>query len=132
MLFHPGSLPPLAIVAFVLVTGCKLPDSVEEGTLVTNLRFTPSAFDSFTTNTEIRYALGMPADVTLSIVRRDGAGRDQLVNTLCTDLYESKGIHAHTWLGDTPSGIFAPAGEYVGILSVRGHQFESTVRVFHY
>jgi len=123
-----------AVILFTagMFAGCRLPGETDESLLVTNLRFSPAAFDSFKGNTELRYSLAVPSDVSCVIVKRNGAGPDLLVSALSTGIHESKGTHAHTWLGDTEAGLFAPAGEYVGIVRVRDHQFESTVRVFHF
>jgi hypothetical protein len=114
------------------IAGCKVPGEVDASLLVANLRFSPAAFDSFKANTEIRYSLEAPAAVSCMIVRRGGATPDLLVTTLCSAVYESKGAHAHTWLGDTNAGLFAPAGDYIGILAVRDHRYEATVRIFHF
>jgi hypothetical protein len=65
------------------------------------------------------------------VVKREGGG-DLLVKTLTTGLFESKGSHAHTWLGDSQAGLFVPSGEYIGVVSVGQHRYESTVSIFHY
>jgi hypothetical protein len=114
------------------IAGCKVPGEVDTSLLVANLRFSPAAFDSFKGNTEIRYSLGEPAEVSCVIVRRGTAPPDLLVTTLCAAVHESRGTHAHTWLGDTNTGLFAPAGDYIGIVTVRDHRYEATVRIFHY
>jgi hypothetical protein len=120
----------LMLSAFAL-PGCHLPTEADDSILA-NLRFSPSAFDSFRRNTEILYTLKKSARVTFSIVRRLDSGTDQPVLTLFTDLLESKGYHSHTWLGDTSQGLFAPAGNYVGIVRVDGRPYEAAVRVFHF
>lgn len=122
----------ILIAAAGLLPGCRLPGEVDAALLVANLRFSPAAFDSFKGNTEIRYSLGAPAEVSCVIVRRGGAPPDIFVTTLCSKIHESKGTHAHSWLGDTGTGLFAPAGEYVGILNTGDRRFEATVRVFHF
>jgi len=38
---------------------------------VSNLRFTPSAFDSFTKNTEVQYTLKNPVAVNISIIKKE-------------------------------------------------------------
>ena len=100
--------------------------------ILANLRFSPGAFDSFRRNTEILYTLKGPARVTFSIVRRPASGPDLPVITLFTGLMESRGYHSHTWLGDTSQGLFAPAGDYIGIVLVEDRRFEAAVRVFHF
>ena len=119
----------IALTAFSL-SGCHLPTAADNPAIVTNLRFSPSAFDSFRSNTELRYTLATPAELSIMIVRKmDGVA---LVKTIAQNIYETKGTHGHTWLGDTGAGRFAPAGEYVAILSVGGRRFESSVEIFHY
>ena len=127
-------MKPGAAILFTagFLAGCRMPDEIEAATLVTNARFSPAAFDSFRGNAELRYSLGAPSDVTCTIVRRIGVSPDLLVHVLSANVHESKGTHAHTWLGDTETGLFAPAGEYIGIVTVRAHRFEATVRVFHF
>jgi hypothetical protein len=109
-----------------------MPTAAESNDILANLRFSPGAFDSFRRNTEILYTLKQPARVTVSIVRRTASGADQPVVTLFTELMESKGYHSHTWLGDTSQGLFAPAGDYIGIVRVEDRRFEAVVRVFHF
>lgn len=121
------ALPLLAAIA-----GCTLPTPATESVLVANLRFSPSAFDSFRRNTEIQYSLKSPAQVSISIIRRSDAGPDESVRRLCNCLFETKGVHSHTWLGDSDEGHFAPPGEYVGVVEAEGHHFEAVVRIFHY
>lgn len=126
---------PLAYIIAALLPllqGCTLPCPGDSPVIVTNLRFSPSAFDSFARNTEIRYTLAAPVKVSVAILRSDSEAGTQLVKTLFTDLSESKGVHAHTWLGDTGQGRFAPAGEYTGVVTVSSQRFETTVRVFHF
>lgn len=109
-----------------------MPVGEEDASLVTSLRFSPSAFDSFRRNTEIRYTLKSPSTVSINIVRRDSAGQMFLVNTIAENTYETKGSHSHTWLGDTRSGLFAPSGLYLGVLRIGDKQYETSVRVFHF
>ena len=122
----------LDAIAVVLLAACSLPTASNESVLVTSLRFSPSAFDSFRRNTQIQYTLNSPADVSLSIIRRTEAGMDIPVRALFSGLSETKGAHSHAWLGDTDQGQFAPTGDYVGVVQVGGKRFEAVVRVFHY
>lgn len=78
--------------------GCSLPSQADDPDLVSDLRFSPSAFDSFKRNTEVRYSLKYPARVSLVIVKRE-QGREEVVKTLFGGLDESKGTQAHSWLG---------------------------------
>ncbi|HEX9006948.1 MAG TPA: hypothetical protein VF889_06615 [Bacteroidota bacterium] len=109
---------------------CSMPDAADSPLVVTSLRFAPSAFDSFARNTEIRYSLSAPVDVSVEIIRASAA--HERVKTLFANLPESKGLHAHTWLGDTEEGRFAPAGEYRGVVRAGSRRFETTVRIFHF
>jgi len=121
----------LLLFPILSLPGCRFATASDDAQSVVSLRFVPSAFDSFTSNTEIRYTLVSSATVNLSVVMRTPAG-DQRVNTLASSLFETKGSHAHTWLGDTGDGRFAPAGEYIGIIEIGEHRFEASVRVFHF
>ncbi len=127
------SLPAAAMFfsAFAL-SGCRTPTATDDDTILANLRFSPGAFDSFRRNTEILYTLQQPARVSFSIVRRLPSGIDQPVITLFTELMESKGYHSHTWLGDTSGGLFAPAGDYIGVVRLGTAKYEANVRVFHF
>jgi hypothetical protein len=121
----------LALSLFAL-PGCRMPSQPDSAGVIANLRFSPAAFDSFRRNTDIVYTLKQAARVSIAIVKRPLAGEDQPVLTLFAQIYESRGTHAHTWLGDTAGGLFAPPGDYVGIVAVDGCRYEATVRVFHY
>ena len=125
------------IILFVAVVSlcaasCKLPTAADDPSIVSNLRFTPSAFDSFTKNTEVQYTLKNPVTVSISIVKKDSSGQEFLVKTLAEDIRETKGTHRHTWLGDNEKGLFAPIGTYIGIVQIDSQRFEATVLVFHF
>ena len=116
----------------LFLVSCKLPTAADDPSIVSNLRFTPSAFDSFTKNTEVQYTLKNPVAVNISIVKRDSSGQEYLVKTLAEGIHETKGTHRHTWLGDTEKGLFAPIGIYIGIVRIESRQFEATVLVYHF
>jgi len=120
------------LVLLILLKGCELPSSADDPGLVSNLRFSPSAFDSFKSYTEIRYALKLPARVSIYILTRDSGGSEFLVRTLAQNVDETKGSHSHTWLGDTNQGHFAPTGTYVGVVQIQQRRFETTVLIFHF
>jgi hypothetical protein len=120
------------VVMLMNLISCKLPTSADDPSIVSNLRFTPSAFDSFTKNTEVQYTLKNPIAVKISIVKRDSSGQEYLVKTLAEDIHETKGTHRHTWLGDTEKGLFAPIGTYIGIVQIESNRFEATVLVYHF
>ncbi len=109
---------------------CSLPSSSD--LIVSSLRCSPSAFDSFRANTEIRYTLVKPATVTITIAQRNSSGQLILVNTLAENINETKGSHGHTWLGDTAAGLFAESGNYIAVLQIENSQYEAGVRVFHF
>ena len=111
---------------------CKPPDATDDPNLITSLRFTPSAFDSFKRNTELRYSLGSAAIVSAYIVRRDSTQYEMLVKSLAEHLSETKGAHSITWIGDTDHGLFAPAGIYFGVIRVNDQRFETIIQVFHF
>jgi flagellar hook assembly protein FlgD len=116
------------LLACGIVAGfsCRLPEGADSS-IVSNLRFEPEAFDSFTASTSVRYTLSRPTVTTMRICSKSR----ETVIILFEDLSESKGSHAHTWLGDTDEGFFAPAGSYVGVLEVEGEKYESVVRIYH-
>ena len=120
-----------SMLLFILVS-CKLPTAADDPSIVSNLRFTPSAFDSFTKNTEVQYTLKNPVAVNISIVKRDSSGKEYLVKTIAEVIHETKGTHRHTWLGDTEKGLFAPIGTYVGLVQIETQRFETTVLVYHF
>ena len=122
----------ILLILSSLVCGCSLPSSLGDPELVSSLRFSPSAFDSFKSNTQILYSLKAPATLSVYILKIDSIGKEYLVKTLVLNAAESKGSHAHSWLGDTDDGLFAPTGTYIGIIQIQQRRFESTVLVFHY
>jgi hypothetical protein len=124
--------PVISLALIAVFAGCRLPSRVDDLGMVTNLKFSPSAFDSFKRNTDIRYTLKSPATLNIYIVRKDSAGTAFLVRNLALAVHETKGSHSHTWLGDNENGLFAPIGTYVGVVEFESQQFEATVLVFHY
>ena len=122
----------LFTVLSLILVSCKLPTAADDPNIVSNLRFTPSAFDSFTKNTEVQYTLKDPVTVNISIVRKDSSGQEYLVRTIAEEIHETKGTHRHTWLGDTEKGLFAPIGTYIGIVRIESRRFEATVLIFHF
>jgi len=127
---HKRFLPTITFV--MLLNSCSHPSQLDDPELVTSLRFSPSAFDSFKSNTQILYSLKSPATLNAFILKIDSTGKEYLVKTLVLNAAESKGSHAHTWLGDTDDGYFAPPGLYIGMIQIQERRFESTVLVFHY
>jgi len=122
----------ILLILSSLVCSCNFPSSLDDPELVSNLRFSPSAFDSFKSNTQMLYTLKAPATLNAYILKVDSTGKEYLVKTLVLNAAESKGSHAHTWLGDTDDGLFAPTGTYIGVIQIQQRRFESTVLVFHY
>ena len=132
-LFSRGRLRGgLFLIVAISFVSCKLPTAADDPSIVSNLRFTPSAFDSFTKNTEVQYTLKNPVAVSISIVKRDSSGQEFLVRTIAEDIHETKGTHRHTWLGDTEKSLFAPIGTYIGIVQTESNRFEATVLVYHF
>ena len=120
------------VLLLAILVACKQPTALDSPDLVTSLRFTPSAFDSFRSNTELRYTLAAPATLSAYIVTRDSLGNQMFVKSIVRNVTESKGTHSHTWLGDTDEGVFAPVGIYLGVIQIQHRRFEATVLVFHY
>jgi len=120
------------LVSLLFFISCNLPNANEDSTLISNLRFTPSAFDSFQRNTELKYTLKVPSIVSIYIIKKDSSSQEFLVKTLIENLEETKGTHSITWLGDTNQRYFAPIGTYFGVVQVKQHRFETSVQVFHF
>ena len=121
-----------ALIILMLFTNCSHPSQLDDPELVSSLRFSPSAFDSFKSNSEIRYSLKSPAMLNAYVITRDSTGKEYLVKTLAINAAESKGSHAHTWLGDTNDQLFAPPGLYIGVIQIQQRRLEASVLVFHY
>ena len=122
----------ILLILSSLVCSCNSPSSLDDPELVSSLRFSPSAFDSFKSNTQVLYTLKAPATLNAYILKVDSTGKEHLVKTLVLNAAESKGSHAHTWLGDTDDGLFAPTGTYIGVIQIQQKRFEATVLVFHF
>ena len=120
------------LVLLMCLNACSHPSQFDDPELVNSLRFSPSAFDSFKSNTEMRYTLKVPATLNAFVLKTDSTGKEYLVKTLVLNADESKGSHAHTWLGDTNDELFAPPGLYLGVIQIQDRRFEATVLVFHY
>ena len=110
---------------------CRFPNEAYDPNVITSLHFTPSAFDSFRRNTEMKYSLKSASIVSVYIVKKDSAQKELLVKTLVEDLNETKGSHSITWIGDTDQRLFAPAGTYFGVVQLQQHRFQTIVQVFH-
>jgi len=123
---------PLVLQFVLNFTSCGIPNSIDDPALVSNLRFSPSAFDSFIRNTELKYTLKEPLAVSAYIVKKDSMQNSILVRTLIENSGETKGTHAITWLGDTNQRYFAPVGTYFGVVRIESHCFETSVQVFHF
>ncbi len=110
---------------------CRISAPEDDPALVTGLRFSPSAFDSFRRNTELHFSLKYPAIASVAIICRDSSG-EKRVRTLLPEVAFTKGSHSVTWLGDTDERLFAPAGTYYGTVSTQRSRFIATVEVFHF
>ena len=123
---------PIVVLISIICIRCNVPDAVDDPALVSNLRFSPSAFDSFKRNTELRYSLKSPCFVTVYIMKKDSSQNESLVKTLLENAAETKGAHSITWLGETNQRYFAPVGIYFGIVKIQKRRFETNVQVFHF
>ena len=119
------------VLSCIFLVTCNWPTSANDPYLVSSFYFSPAAFDSFRGNTQIKYVLKMPAEVSIYVTGRGKDGQEYLVATLMENIHETRGSHAHTWLGDTNAGTFAPVGLYTGVLLAGGQRFETVARVFH-
>lgn len=127
---HRNNIYLKSLVVASTLYGCSLP--TQPDLLVSSLRCSPSAFDSFRANTEIRYTLAKPTTVTIYIAQRNSSGQLILINSIAENINETKGSHGHTWLGDTAAGLFAESGNYIAVLQIESNQYEAGVRVFHF
>lgn len=118
-------------LGLILLASCRIPVSGPAEALVSNFQFEPEAFDSFIGVSRARYSLTQPTHTSLSIVRLSDDGKRTHVITLFESLFETRGSHGHTWLGDTDEGTFAPSGSYIGILTAGTEHYETVVRVYH-
>jgi len=121
----------LVLLGLVLLASCRIPVNGPQGALVSDFQFEPEAFDSFVGVSRARYTLSQASHTSLSIARLSDGGTRTLVITLFENLFEAGGSHAHTWLGDTGEGTFAPSGTYLGILTAGSEQYETVVRIYH-
>jgi hypothetical protein len=126
-----GSILWSLLFTLFLLDACSNPFATNDDRIVSSLRFVPSAFDSFRQNAEIRYTLKTTEEVSIFITHRDSVGRQYTIATLVQSSLETAGSHGHTWLGNTDKGYFAPVGLYLGVLSIRDHQFETAVLLYH-
>jgi hypothetical protein len=111
---------------------CNHPAGPADSGVVSNLRFAPSAFDSFKRNTELKFTLKLPETLNIFIVRRDAAGDESRVKRLIENARQTRGSHSVSWLGDTDNGLFAPAGMYLALVEIEAQTYETTVEVFHF
>jgi len=118
-------------LGLILLASCRIAVNGPAEALVSHFQFEPEAFDSFVGASRARYHLSKPSHVSLAIVRLTDEGTRTPVKTLFENLFEAGGSHAHTWLGETDAGTFAPSGSYVGILSTGRERFEAVVRIYH-
>ncbi len=131
--FLPRFLFPWWIAAtFISEGSCTNPPASGDSGVLTNLRFSPSAFDSFRRNAELRFTLSSPQTITVFITRDDSGGGREIVKTLILNSRETKGSHSTTWLGDNNKGTFAPAGSYLGVVTIEQESFSTSVQVFHF
>ena len=137
--FSPDPIPSFParagftlLVLLILTVSCRIPSAQDDPDLVTSLHFTPSAFDSFRRNTELKYSLKTASTVSIYIVRQDSALGESLVRTLVEKLAETKGAHSITWLGDSDQHLFVPTGTYFAMVRIGGRHFETVVEVFHF
>jgi hypothetical protein len=125
---------PLWLLTALIIGGAGCSNPLASGItgVLTNLRFTPSAFDSFRRNTELRFTLESPQTLSIVIAREDSGANQVPVRTLLVNARETKGSHSTTWLGDNNSGTFAPSGMYLGVVTIGHESFSTSVQVFHF
>src|SRR6266849_6132010 len=128
----PNIFATLFVVGSLVGVECKLPNAYDDLNAISSLHFTPSAFDSFRRNSEMKYSLKVPSAVSVYIVKKDSANRELLVKTLAENLNETKGSQSITWIGDTDQHLFAPAGIYFGVVQIQRQRFQAIIQVFHF
>jgi hypothetical protein len=127
-----NAFPWLITICLANAAGCSHPAGSGDPGIVSNLRFAPSAFDSFKRNTELKFTLKLPESVNITIVRRNAAGGESPVKRLIQNARETRGSHSVSWLGDTESGLFAPAGIYLAVVEIDAQTYETSVQIFHF
>lgn len=125
-------LPSWIAASLIGAIGCNHPSASTDPGVLSNLRFSPSAFDSFKRNTELKFTLKLPLTLNVRIIRKDAAGAESRVKTLIGNARETGGSHAVTWLGDNDDGLFAPAGTYLAVVEIDQQTYETSVQVFHF
>ncbi|HND44260.1 MAG TPA: hypothetical protein PKX51_18205 [Cyclobacteriaceae bacterium] len=122
-------MKPFLFTAFLTFTCCSLPSRPPP--LVTSLRFTPSAFDPFKRNVELRYSIDREAVVSAYVIKKDSAGHRLVVKTLFEYAEITEGSHAHAWLGGNDAGFFVPTGVYYGVIQTSDDLYETSVEIYH-
>src|SRR5436309_3257003 len=110
----------LILMCFFTALRCNHSSPADDPEMLSNLRFAPGAFDSFTRNTELKFTLRHPVTVDITIERRGashtglrGKGFSQVdaldghfvAKTLIANAPASKGSHSIAWLGDTDAEV---------------------------
>ena len=96
--------------------------------IITNLRCSPDVFDSYKSNTSVKYTLLQEATVSIWISSADGQRVKHLVDTRV----ETKGTHSHGWLGLNDHGYFVPAGVYLTTVKADSDEAQASVELFHF
>ena len=122
----------LILMCFFTALRCNHSSPADDPEMLSNLRFAPGAFDSFTRNTELKFTLRHPVTVDITIESKGIPDGYLVVKTLIANAPASKGSHSIAWLGDTDAEVFAPAGVYLGVVNINNRRFETTVQVFHF
>ena len=117
------------LFSILLNMSCSIPSRPPPQ--ITSLRFTPSAFDPFKRNAELRYNLDRDATVSVYIIKKDSVGQRFIVKTLAEYIDETEGTHAHAWLGGNDEGFFVPVGMYYGVIQTEYDIYETSIEVYH-
>ena len=116
----------MLLVIFWLTTGCNLNNPFRPE-IITSLRFSPDAFDSYQRNTSIRFTLTRRATVSAWISNSGG----EIIIQLAQKIEQTRGTHSLAWLGLDGNGTFVTPGVYIAWVSADYDRASASVVVYH-
>ena len=116
----------MLLVMFWLTAGCNLNNPFRPE-IITSLRFSPDAFDSYKRNTSIRFALTRRATVSAWITNSGG----EVIIQLAEEFEQTRGTHSLAWLGLDLNGTFVTPGVYIAWVSADYDRASASVVVYH-
>lgn len=116
----------MLLVIFWLTTGCNLNNPFRPE-IITSLRFSPDAFDSYKRNTSIKFTLTRRATVSAWITN----SRGEVIIQLTQEIEQTRGTHSLAWLGLDLNGTFVTPGVYIAWVSADYDTASASVVVYH-